>query len=165
MPTLTIHGCHFEGFRFTVGPKRGDGAPMVIADFAAQWSAANRKACKWEEIPETVSGNVKLIPSSLAASHIEFIPGQGMEAHAFSIDAAGADGFAVFVPTKEGEPRELRFQVNSNSSKAEKTLGTYGRTAGRIPGKLKISYSEQQGVDERLTTEEQRDAQSKIEAE
>jgi hypothetical protein len=162
MPHLTIHGCHFEGFRFTVGPKRGEGAPMVIVDFCAAWSAANRGSGGWEEIPETVSGLVNLVPGELAASRIDFAPQKGMEAHAFGLECAGAEGFQVFVPTKEGQDRELRFQVMTPSNKAEKILGTFGRTAGRIPGKLKISYSENAKTDEINATPEQQAAQREI---
>ncbi len=135
---LSVACCH--GFKFTTGPKRGEGGPMIIAEFSAPWTERNRDAGKWEEIPETVSGSVKLVPSSLAAKHLEFIPGNGLEKHAFSIEVSDATDFSCFIPTKEGEERELRFKVKTAALNVERILGTFGRTCGEATGKLKLSY-------------------------
>ncbi len=135
---LSVACCH--GFRFTTGPKRGEGGPMVIAEFSAPWTERNREAGGWEEIPETVSGNVSLVPGTLAAQHIEFIPGNGLEKHAFSIDVSEATDFSCFIPAKEGEERELRFKVKSAAKDAGRTLETFCRTCGEATGKLKLSY-------------------------
>jgi hypothetical protein len=144
MAQITLTGAAFHGFRFTVGPKRGEGAPTVIAEFRAPWTEANRKAGGWEEVPDSVSGHISLVPTDLAASHIKFVPGKGLQQHAFSLDVSGASGLSLFVPTKEGEPRELRFVVKSANIKAGRLLDTYGRTAGAATGKLKISVDETQ---------------------
>lgn len=136
---------------------------MVISEWAAPWTEANRKAGEWEEIPETVSGSVNLIPDELAATMIEFTPGKGMESHAFSLDVSGMSGITCFIPTKEGEPRELRFMIKSSSIKAGKTLDTFGRTAGSVTGKLKITHDDTQASlipDGVQATLEQRDAVS-----
>src|SRR6202167_6245167 len=113
MPRIVLTGAAFHGFTFSTGPKRGDGSPIVIAEFSAPWTEKNREAGKWDEIPETVSGNVNLIPNELAASHFEFVPGKGLQDHAISIDASGATDFKCFIPTKEGEERELRFNIKT----------------------------------------------------
>lgn len=154
MPQITLTGAAFRGFRFTVGPKRGEGSPTVIAEFTAPWTEVNRKAGGWEEIPGSVSGNINLVPAELAASHVEFVPGKGMQQHAFSLDVSEASGFSLFVPTKEGEPRELRFVLKSANIRACRLLDTYGRTAGAATGKLKISVDATQQT-EPLISEEQ----------
>lgn len=140
MPRITLNSAAFHGFTFAVGPKRGKGSAVVIAEFTAPWTEANRKAGGWAEIPDSVSGTIHLLPADLAASHIEFTPGKGLEGHAISLDVSGATDFSCFVPTKEGEERELRFKIETADSKAGRTFGTFGRTAGEVTGKLKISY-------------------------
>jgi hypothetical protein len=145
---LSVVCCH--GFRFTTGPKRGEGGPMVIAEFSAPWTERNREAGGWEEIPETVSGNVNLVPGELAAQHIEFVPGNGLEKHAFSIDVSSATDFQCFIPTKEGEERELRFKVKTAAKDAGRILDTFGRTCGEASGKLRLSYD----ADAQTTIEE-----------
>lgn len=164
MPRIVITGASFNGYHFTCGPKRGNGGPMVIAEFTAPWTEKNRKAGGWEELPETISGNVTLLPSSLAASHFEFIPGKGLEKHAISIDSTEATNFHCFVPTKEGESRELRFKLKTAVDKSSRTLDTLGRTIGTASGKLTISYAESAKDDPdqaSLLSEEQRAANSK----
>jgi len=138
--TFSVACCH--GFRFTTGPKRGEGGPMIIAEFSAPWTERNRDAGKWEEIPETVTGNVSLVPGELAAQHVEFIPGNGLEKHAFSLDVSTASDFQCFIPAKEGEERELRFKVKSAAKDAGRILDTFGRTCGEATGKLKLTYDE-----------------------
>jgi hypothetical protein len=130
---------------------------MVIAEFSAPWTEANRKTGKWQEIPETVSGGVHLVPAELAASAFVFTPGKGLESHAISLDAAGADSFVCFCPTKEGETRELRFSINSTSQKAARTLEAFGHAVGEASGKLVISYDEQAQLDPLITKEQARD--------
>ena len=137
MPKLTISGACFHGFEFSVGPKRGEGSPVVIAEFSAPWNEKNREAGGWEEIPETVSGNVKLVPSELAATHIEFKP---RAVGGFSLDCSAATDFSCFVPTKEGEARELRFRIKSSSIKAGRELDSFGRSVGSAAGTLRISH-------------------------
>lgn len=156
MPRITLNSASFHGFTFSTGPKRGDGAPIVIAEFSAPWTEKNREAGKWKEIPDTVSGNVRLVPGELAASHFEFKPGKGFDSHAFSLDCSAANNFVCFVPTKEGEERELRFHIETPSKSAGRTLDGFGRTCGSATGKLVISYDEP--TQELLTTEEQRTA-------
>jgi hypothetical protein len=153
MPQITLTGARFHGFKFTTGPKRGDGAPMVIAEFSASWTEKNRKAGDWKEVPDTVGGQVKLIPSELACTTLQFKPGGGLEAHAFSIDVSEATDFKCFVPTKEGDERELRFHVKSASIKAGKQLDAYGRTAGNAKGTLKLTLDGD--TQERLISEDQ----------
>ena len=87
------------------------------------------------------------VPSELAATVITFKPGKGFEAHEFSLETTGAHSFHCFVPTKEGEPRELRFKIESASNKAGRTLDTFGRTVGSATGRLTISYD---GAQEKL---------------
>lgn len=140
MAKITLNGAAFHGFKFTMGPKRGEGAPIVIAEFSAPWTERNRKAGDWAEIPETVSGSINLLPASLAASNFEFIPGNGMEAHSISMDCSSVEEFKCFVPTKEGEKRELRFVIKTPSIRACKDLEKHGRLAGEASGKLHISY-------------------------
>lgn len=142
MAKITLTGAAFHGFQFTVGPKRGEGAPMVIAEFSAPWTEKNREAGGWDELPESVSGSINLVPAELAATVFEFVPGKGMEAHAISLECSAATDFKCFVPTKEDEARELRFKIKSPSIKAGRTLDTYGRTCGEATGRLKISYDE-----------------------
>ena len=142
MAKITLTGAAFHGFHFVVGPGRGEGAPMVIADFSAPWTDKNREAGGWEELPESVSGSINLVPGELAASTFEFIPGKGLEAHAISLDCSSASDFKCFVPTKEGEPRELRFKIKSPALQAGKTLDAFGRSCGNATGRLRISYSE-----------------------
>lgn len=153
MPKIALTGAAFHGFKFTIGPKRGQGAPIIIAEFTAPWTEKNRKAGGWDDLPLTVSGSIALVPADLAASHVEFIPGKGMEKHAFSLDVSGATHFQCFCPTKEDEVRELRFNVETPHDKAGRILDTYGRTCGDATGKLTISYAEQTQV-EVVTTEE-----------
>lgn len=143
MAKITLTGAAFHGFRFTMGPKRGEGAPIVIADFTAPWTERNRKAGDWAELPVTCSGTVNLLPASLAASNFEFIPGNGMEAHSISMDCSSVEEFKCFVPTKEGEARELRFVIKTPSIRACKDLEKHGRLAGDATGKLHISYDEE----------------------
>ena len=145
MPKITLNSASFHGFKFTCGPKRGAGAPMVIAEFSAPWTEANRKTGKWQEIPETVSGSVHLVPAELAASVFTFTP-RGFEKQAISLDASGADGFLCFCPTKEGEVRELRFTISTASDKAGRTLEAAGHVFGEAQGKLVISYDEQADI-------------------
>jgi hypothetical protein len=140
MAKITLTVASFHGFKFTTGPKRGEGGPMVIAEFSAPWTERNRDAGKWEEIPETCTGNVSLAPGELAAQHIEFIPANGLEKHAFSLEVSNATDFQCFIPVKEGETRELRFKVKSAAKDAGRILDTFGRTCGEASGKLKISY-------------------------
>ena len=150
MPKITLNSAAFHGFTFSTGPKRGDGGPIVIAEFSAPWTETNRKAGGWDDLPDTVSGNVNLIPAKLAATAITFKPGKGFEKHEFSIETSGATGFHCFVPTKEGEPRELRFSVESSAKNAGRELDGFGRTCGSATGKLTISYdgSQEQLIDE-----------------
>lgn len=155
MAHVILSSAAFRGFRFTVGPKRGDGAPIVIAEFTAPWTEANRKAGGWLEIPETVSGNVSLLPPGIAATNIEFTPGKGMQQHAFSMEVSAITGCHCFVPTKEGKPRELRFSVETANIKAGRQLDTYGRTAGGATGKLKISVDASAEKEEALISPEQ----------
>lgn len=115
---------------------------MVIAEFSAPWTEANRKAGKWQEIPDTVSGAVHLVPSELAAQTFVFTPGKGFESHAFSLDASGVEDFLCFVPTKEDESPELRFKITSASQKAARTLEAFGHAVGEAAGKLVISYED-----------------------
>ena len=156
MPRITLNSASFHGFTFSTGPKRGDGAPIVIAEFSAPWTEKNREAGKWKELPDTVSGNVKLMPGELAASHFEFRPARGLDSHAFSLDCSAATNFHCFVPTKEGEERELRFSIETPSKSAGRTLDSFGRVVGSATGRLTISYDE--ATQELLTTEEQRNA-------
>lgn len=142
MAKITLTGAAFHGFEFTCGPGRGEGAPMVIAEFSAPWTEHNREAGNWDELPETVSGSIKLVPGDLAASNFEFIPGNGMEAHAVSLACSGATDFRCFVPIKEGEPRELRFKLKTAALDAGLRLEGYGRTCREATGKLNISYAE-----------------------
>ncbi len=137
MTKIKLGGVRFHGFRFSVGPKRGEGAPTVIAEFSAQWTEKNREAGGWAEIPASVSGNVSLVPNELAATHIEFKP-RGFVG--FSIDCSTATDFTCFVPTKEGEERELRFKIKSPSIHAGKELDRFGRTAGEAAGPMSISH-------------------------
>jgi hypothetical protein len=153
MPRITLNSAAFHGFSFSTGPKRGDGAPIVIAEFSAPWTETNRKAGGWKELPDSVSGNINLVPADLAATVITFKPGKGFEAHEFSIETSGATGFHCFCPTKEGEARELRFKVESASNKAGRTLDTFGRTCGSAAGRLTISYDEP--VQEQLIDKQQ----------
>lgn len=139
MPKITLNSAAFHGFTFGTA-KRGKGSILVVAEFSAPWTEANRKAGDWSELPETISGPVKLLPADLAASHIEFIPGKGLEGHAISMNVSGVTGFQCFIPTKEDEVRELRFSVETADPKAERTLGALGRIALNATGKLKISY-------------------------
>lgn len=139
MAKLNIISASFQGFEFSCGPKRGDGSPVVIAEFSAPWTEKNREAGGWKELPDTVSGNVGLVPAELAATHIEFKP-RGMVG--FSLDCSKAYDFKCFCPTKEGEPRELRFRVQSASIHAGKELDRFGRTSGTAPGTLRISHDE-----------------------
>ncbi len=144
MAKITLNSASFKGFAFTTGPKRGEGGAMVISEWVAPWTEANCKAGGWKEIPETVSGSVNLIPNELAAVTLEFTPGKGMESHAFSLDVSGMTDIKCFIPTKEGEPRELRFNIKSSSIKAGKVLDTFGRTAGSVTGRLKITHDDSQ---------------------
>lgn len=139
MAKITLQNASFHGFSFSCGPKRGDGGPVVVVEFSAPWTERNRAAGKWEEIPETVSGNIGLVPNELAATHIEFTPRGGI---GFSIDCSLAHDFKCFVPTKEGVPRELRFEISTSALKAGRELEAYGRVSGEMPGTLKISHSE-----------------------
>jgi hypothetical protein len=143
----------FHGFKFSVGPKRGDGSPVVVAEFSAPWTDKNREAGGWQELPDTVSGNVSLVPCELAATHIEMKP-RGIVG--FSIDCSEASGFSCFIPTKEGVPRELRFVVKSASIHAGKELDRYGRTAGAAAGTLRISHDQdaQTMIEEVVDSEE-----------
>lgn len=158
MAKLSLTGVMFHGFKFSVGPRRGDGSPVVIAEFSAPWTEKNREAGGWQEIPDTVSGEPKLIPSSLAATHVEMKP-RGLVG--FSLDCSEASGFKVFLPTKEGVPRELRFLVKSASIHAGKELDRYGRTAGAAAGTLRISHDQ----DAQTTIEEVADAEEAGEGE
>lgn len=142
MPKITLTGAAFHGFEFTVGPKRGEGAPIVIAKFSAPWTERNREAGGWEELPESVSGSIDLVPGELAASTMEFIPGNGMETHAISMAVASASDFKCFVPTKEDDKRELRFKIRTPSLQACHDFETWGRLGGDATGRLKISYNE-----------------------
>lgn len=142
MPKITLNSASFHGFRFTCGPKRGAGAPMVIAEFSAPWTEANRMAGKWREIPDTVSGSVHLVPAELAASVFTFTPSKGLAGHAFSLDAAGVEDFTCFIPTKDDESPELRFKITSASQKAARTLEAFGHAVGEAAGKLVISYED-----------------------
>ncbi len=147
MAKISLAAASFHGFRFSCGPKRGDGGPVVVAEFHAQWSEKNREAGGWKEIPDTVSGNVSLVPDELAATHFEFKP-RGFAG--FSLDCSTASGFHVFVPTKEGEERELRFTIKTSALHAGKELDRFGRVAGTAPGTLRISHDEdaQQTLDD-----------------
>ena len=156
MAKITIKGARFQGFSFSCGPKRGDGGPVVVSEWIAGWTDENRAAGVWDEIPETVSGNVSLVPGELAATHLEFKP-RGLDGIKF--ECSKASGFHVFIPTKEGEPRELRFQVKTSAMKAGRELDTFGRTAGTAAGTLRISHDEDaqttlDGVQRSLTDEE-----------
>lgn len=139
MAKITLTGAKFHGYSFTVGPKRGEGAPSVTAEFSAPWTEKNRESGGWKELPDTVSGNVALVPGELAATHAEFKP-RGFVG--FSIDCSTACDFHVFVPTKEGEERELRFKLKSSSIHAGKELDRFGRSGGSVPGPLRISHDE-----------------------
>lgn len=142
MATQRLNSARFLGFKFTTGPKRGEGGPMCIVDFAAPWTEANRKSGGWEEVPDTVSGNIALVPGNKTCQSIQMTPGGGLEKHAFDLDASTVDGFHVFVPTKEKEPRELRFSVKTSATKAYDVLGKYGHVCGEAKGKLRIKLSD-----------------------
>ncbi len=142
MPRITLNSAAFHGFSFSTGPKRGKGGAIIIAEFSAPWTETNRKAGNWKELPDTVSGNVGLLPAELSATVITFKPGKGFEAHEFSLDVTGVTNFHCFVPTKEDEERELRFKIETPSEKAGRKLDTFGRTVGSAPGRLTISYDE-----------------------
>jgi len=139
MAKITLAAASFQGFKFSCGPKRGDGGPVVIAEFHAPWSEKNREAGGWKDIPDTVSGQVALVPSELAATHFEFKP-RGFAG--FSLDCSTASDFKCFVPTKEGEERELRFTIKSSALHAGKELDRFGRVAGTATGTLRISHDE-----------------------
>ena len=139
MAKITIKGARFQGFSFSCGPKRGDGGPVVVSEWSATWTDENRAAGAWDEIPQTVSGNVSLVPGELAATRLEFKP-RGLDGIEF--ECSKASGFHVFIPTKEGEPRELRFQVKTSAMKAGCELDTFGRTVGTAAGTLRISHDE-----------------------
>jgi hypothetical protein len=153
MPRITLNSAAFHGFKFSTGPKRGDGGAIVIAEFSAPWTESNRKAGDWKELPSTVSGAVHLVPGELAATNIVFTPGKGMQMHAFSLECNGASDFICFVPTKEDEERELRFKVSMPGKDPGKKLEAYGRTCGNATGKLVISYDED--AQEQLIDEQQ----------
>lgn len=142
MAKITLTGAAFHGFEFTVGPTRGEGAPLVIAEFSAPWTERNREAGGWEELPESVSGSINLVPGGLAASTIEFIPGNGLEKHAISMDVSSAADFKCYVPTKEGEARKLRFKIRTPSIHAARDFEKWGRLGGEATGRMKISYDE-----------------------
>lgn len=142
MAKITLTGAAFHGFEFTIVPKRGEGGALCIAEFSAPWTERNREAGGWEELPETVSGSIGLVPGDLAASTIEFIPGNGMEKHAISLDVSSASDFKCFVPTKEDEKRELRFKIRTPSIQACREFEKWGRLGGEATGRLKISYDE-----------------------
>lgn len=161
MPRFTLNSAAFHGFRFTTGPKRGEGGPVVIAEFSAPWTETNRKTGGWEELPDCVSGEIRLVPGKLAASHIEFKPGKGLEKHAVSLDVSSAEDFKCFAPTKEGQARELRFVVKTSVKNAEREFGDLGRTVGNAGGRLSISYDEAE--QERLISEEAAEATSEDE--
>lgn len=152
MPKITFTVVSFHGFRFTVGPKRGEGGPMTVAECSAPWTERNRDAGGWDDLPETIAGGVKLIPAEFAAQHIEFIPANGMEKSAFSIDASSAEDFVCFVPTKDGEERELRFTIKTPATDAVHMLETFLRSLGEASGQLNITYAEEpkkKGKDEK----------------
>ncbi len=149
MAKITLNSAAFHGFEFTVGPKRGEGAPMVIIEFTAPWTDANRKAGGWKDLPDSISGLISLIPGEIAATHFEFVPGKGFESHPISLDCSNASDFKCFCPTKEGEERELRFNIKTPTKNAGRILDTFGRTVGSATGKLKISHDENP-PDERL---------------
>jgi hypothetical protein len=136
MAKITLQNASFHGFSFSCGPKRGDGAAIVVAEFSAPWTVGNRSAGKWEEVPETVSGNIRLVPNEFAANHIEFTPRGGK---GFSIDCSLAHSFQCFVPTKEGTPRELRFKISTSALEAGLELEAFGRVSGAMPGTFKLS--------------------------
>ena len=140
MPKIELRKAYFRGFSFTAGPARGEGAPIVKAQFAAPWTEKHREAGSWEEIPETVSGSIKLKPAQIAGTHLEFIPGGGMDKHRISLDINSVDDCVVFVPTREDEERELRFNVRTSVNNAEAMFGRLGRTVGNAGGVLKLSY-------------------------
>lgn len=142
MATQKVNSARCTGYRFTVGPKRGDGGPMVISEWAAPWTEANRKAGGWEEVPETVSGNVALLPSERACKSIDMKPGGGLEKNQFQLDASTVDGFHLFIPTKEGQARELRFTVASSAVNAYSILGKYLHVCGEAKGALRIKLSD-----------------------
>lgn len=139
MAKITLVSASFQGFRFSCGPKRGDGSPVVIAQFHAPWTEKNREAGGWKEVPDTISGQVKLVPGELAATHFEFKP-RGFVG--FSLDCSRANNFKVFVPTKEGEERELRFEISTGALHAGKELDRFGRVSGTAAGTLRISHDE-----------------------
>lgn len=140
MPKIELRKAYFRGFSFTAGPARGEGAPIVKAQFAAPWSEKHREAGGWEEIPETVSGSIHLKPAQIAGTHLEFIPQGGLDKHRISLDINSVDNCVVFVPTKEDEEREIRFNVRTSVNKAEEMFGRLGRTVGNGEGILKLSY-------------------------
>ena len=131
MPKIELRKAYFRGFSFTAGPARGEGAPIVKAQFAAPWTEKHREAGSWEEIPETVSGSIKLKPAQIAGTHLEFIPGGGMDKYRISLDINSVD---------DCEERELRFNVRTSVNNAEAMFGRLGRTVGNAGGVLKLSY-------------------------
>jgi hypothetical protein len=140
MPKIELRKAYFDGFSFSNGPGRGEGGVVVVSHWKAPWTDKHRESGGWEELPETVSGAIKLKPSRIAGTHLEFTPQGGMEKHAISMDIDGVDGCKVFVPTKEDGERELRFEVRTSVNKAEVDLGRLGRTTGKATGILKLSY-------------------------
>ncbi len=140
MAKIEFRKAYFTGFSFTVGPARGEGAPMVVATFRAPWTDKHRESVGWKEVPDTVSGNVKLKPATIAGTHLEFIPQSGMEKHRIALDVSSVENCHVFVPKDEDGERELRFTIKTPVKNAERELGDLGRTVGSATGILKLSY-------------------------
>lgn len=114
---------------------------MIIVECSANWTEVARREMGWQDLPEdTVTGNVNLQPSKLAAEKFRMKPGKGFEKHEFELTCKQLCDFKIFFPTKEEEAPRLKFHIHISSSGAESALGKFGRVAGDATGVITVTY-------------------------